>query len=178
MPTCCALHGCCWALQGYSAVGHGRDILGIAEIFCGWALLGYSFAGYCRDAPPLVGQCKFCGWVLVGQCWDSQRLGTASILRAAPGFSAVGRYGIFCDWEQQGYSAVGHHWDFPLLSTAGKLCVGDCQDDTLDILGGALQGYCALEHTMQGYSAVGYGTVGRCTEVLQNIHFSKLTSPL
>ena len=65
-----------WILQGFSAIGHCRDILqlvttgilDIAGIFCSWALQGYFVAGHYRD----IGHCRdilqlditriFCGW--------------------------------------------------------------------------------------------------------------------
>ena len=71
---------CCWALQGYSALGHCRSTfrLGPAVILCSWALQGY-FA--------------------VGPWKDTLRLGTAGI---PCGWRTAG------GWALQGYSLVGH----------------------------------------------------------------------
>ena len=42
---------CCWALQGYSALGHCRDILRLDStgILCAWALQRYFAVGHCKD---------------------------------------------------------------------------------------------------------------------------------
>ena len=127
---------CCWALQGYSAVGHWRDTfrLGPAGIFGGWTLQGYSAIGHCRDTLQLGTAGILCGWALhayfvAEHCKDALRLGNLRIL---------------CGWALQGYSAVGlgHCRDTLRLGTAGILC------------GWALQGY--LGWALQGHSAVGH----------------------
>ena len=99
---------CCWALQGYSALGHCRYTfrLGPAGIFGGWTLQGYSAIGHCRilcswalQGYFAVGHSKDTHWLAlqgyftVGQCKDTLRLGTA---------------GIRGGWAPQGYLVVGH----------------------------------------------------------------------
>ena len=73
-------------IVGVRAMGTLR--LGTAGILGGWALQGYLAVGHCRDT------------------W---RLGTAGILQ---GYLAVGHCrdtaGIFGGWALQGYSAIGH----------------------------------------------------------------------
>ena len=101
---------CCWALQGYSALGHCRYTfrLGLAGIFGGWTLQGYSAAGHCRDTLQLGTAGILCGWALQGylvvdHCRDTLRLGSVKIL---------------CGWALQGYFAVGHCRDTLRLGTA------------------------------------------------------------
>ena len=76
-------------LLGDSAIGHCRDTwwLGVAEILGGWALQGYlgTAVTHCRDTHWLGTARIFCGWALqgtlvVGQCFDSLRLGIALML--------------------------------------------------------------------------------------------------
>ena len=78
---------CCWALQGYSALGHCRNTfrLGPAGIFGGWTLQGYSAVGHCRDTLQLGTAGILCGWALQGylvveHCRDTLRLGSVRIL--------------------------------------------------------------------------------------------------
>ena len=87
-------------LQGYSLVGHCRDILrlGTARILCGRALQGYFSVGHCRDTLRLgtsVKHCRETHWLsaAVRRCRDTCWLGTA---------------GIPCSRGLQGYFAVGH----------------------------------------------------------------------
>ena len=58
-----------WELQGYLAVGHGRDTLqlGTAGMLCGWALRGYLVSWALQ------------GCLVVGQCKDTLQLGIAGI---------------------------------------------------------------------------------------------------
>ena len=57
---------CCWALQGYCALGHCRDTFrsGPAGIFGGWTLQGYSAVGHRRDTLQLGIAGILCGWAL------------------------------------------------------------------------------------------------------------------
>ena len=89
---------------------------------CGWALQGYLVVGHCRDTLRLGTAGILCSWALqgylvVGHCRGTLRLGTA---------------GILCGRALQGYSVVGHCRDTLQLGTAGILC------------GWALQGYSAV----------------------------------
>ena len=125
---------CCWALQGYSAVGHCRDTfrLGPAGIFGGWTLQGYG-----GDALQLGTAGILCGWALQGylvveHCRDTLRLGSVRIL---------------ISWALQGYSAVGYCRDTWWLGTAGILCGWAHPLSIAGILiGWALQGYSAVRH--------------------------------
>ena len=69
---------CCWALQGYSAVGHWRDVFG-------WALQGYLVVGHCGDTLQLgtagiLSSWALQGYFVVGHCRDTSWLSTARIL--------------------------------------------------------------------------------------------------
>ena len=57
-----------WALQGYYAAGHCRDILrlGTAGVLDGWALQGYLVVGHYRDTLRLGTAGIFGGWALQG----------------------------------------------------------------------------------------------------------------
>ena len=97
---------------------------------------------HCRDTWWLLGGealQKLKGYLVIGHCRDTLRLGTAGILGgvALQGYSAVGHCrdthwlgtaGILRGWALQGHSAAGHCRDIWWFGTAG-LC------------GWALQGY-------------------------------------
>ena len=104
---------CCWALQGYSAVGHCRDTfrLGPGGIFGGWTLQGYSALGHCRDTLQLGAAGILCGWALRGylvveHCRDTLRLGTS--VKHCRDTHWLGTAGILGGWALQGCLVVGY----------------------------------------------------------------------
>ena len=113
---------CCWALQGYSAIGHCRDTFRVGRAV-------YLVVGHCRDTLQLGTAGILCGWAMRGylvvERWALQ------------GYSAVGHCretwwlstaGILCGWALQGdlvvgqgYLVVEHCRDTLRFGTAGRL---------------------------------------------------------
>ena len=129
---------CCWALQGYSAVGHCRDTfrLGPAGIFggrtlgilCGWAVSGYLVVGHCRDTWWLGTAGILGGWALQGysavrHCRDTLRLSTS--VKHCRGTHWLGTAGILCGWALQGYLVVQHRRDNSWLVTKVSFQLGE-----------------------------------------------------
>ena len=124
---------CCWALQGYSALGHCRDTFRLGTA-------GILVVGHCRDTllfgtTGILTGSALQGYFAVGHYRDASWLGTARIL--CDWAHPLSIAGILIGWALQEYLVVGRCRDTWWLGNVRILC------------GWALQGYLVVGHCSQ-----------------------------